>query len=252
MQPRHWFTSGIRFASQWISRRSTRGLPLVDCGMRFTPVTPADVAATPGLDDWRVVLRSAIAEFRCGTFTRAAAFAHEIAIAPDAADHHPDVHLRSPDRARVVLTTFATNGLTTLDLELARTISALAAARGAVAEPAAAQLVEIAVDTMDESRIRPFWTAVLGYRDDGEYLVDPEGIGPAVWFQQMTEPRPGRGRLHIDVDVPHDVALDRIEAALAAGGLLVTDEFARAWWVLADADGNEVCVCTWQDRDPRT
>ena len=36
---------------------------------------------------------------------------------------------------------------------------------------------------------------------------------------------------------------------VAAGGRLVTDEFAPSWWVLADADGNEACVCTWQARD---
>ncbi len=29
-----------------------------------------------------------------------------------------------------------------------------------------------------------------------------------------------------------------------AGGRLVTDEFAPDWWVVADADGNELCVCT--------
>ena len=33
-------------------------------------------------------------------------------------------------------------------------------------------------------------------------------------------------------------------AAIAAGGTLISDEFAPAWWVLADADGNEVCLCT--------
>jgi 4a-hydroxytetrahydrobiopterin dehydratase len=49
--------------------------------------------------------------------------------------------------------------------------------------------------------------------------------------------------------VPHDVAVSRTEAALAAGGHLVTDRYARSWWVLADADGNEACVCTWQDRE---
>jgi 4a-hydroxytetrahydrobiopterin dehydratase len=27
----------------------------------------------------------------------------------------------------------------------------------------------------------------------------------------------------------------------------VSDEFARSWWILADADGNEACVCSWKD-----
>lgn len=41
----------------------------------------------------------------------------------------------------------------------------------------------------------------------------------------------------------------RIAATIAAGGHLVTDEHAPAWWMLADAEGNEVCVSTWMGRD---
>jgi 4a-hydroxytetrahydrobiopterin dehydratase len=41
----------------------------------------------------------------------------------------------------------------------------------------------------------------------------------------------------------------RVAAALAAGGHLVTDQYAPMWWVLADAEGNEVCVATWVGRD---
>jgi 4a-hydroxytetrahydrobiopterin dehydratase len=40
-------------------------------------------------------------------------------------------------------------------------------------------------------------------------------------------------------------------AALGAGGRLVDDSFARSFWVLTDAEGNEACVCTWADRDER-
>ncbi|MEJ7720470.1 MAG: VOC family protein [Ilumatobacteraceae bacterium] len=73
--------------------------------------------------------------------------------------------------------------------------------------------------------------------------------GRPYWFQQMDEPRPQRNRIHIDVTVPHDVAEQRIGDALAAGGTLVSDARANAFWVLADPEGNEACVCTWQDRD---
>ena len=41
---------------------------------------------------------------------------------------------------------------------------------------------------------------------------------------------------------------DRIQAALAAGGTMVNDASARAFWVLADPEGNEACLCTWEDR----
>jgi 4a-hydroxytetrahydrobiopterin dehydratase len=96
---------------------------------------------------------------------------------------------------------------------------------------------------------------VLAYVDEpgrfgpSDGLVDPLGQGPAVWFQRMDAPRPQRNRIHFDVSVPHDEAASRIGAALAAGGTLINDTRAPAFWVLADAEGNEACVTTWQGRD---
>ena len=58
-----------------------------------------------------------------------------------------------------------------------------------------------------------------------------------------------RNRIHLDVDVPPELAQSRIDAALAAGGTLRDAGAAPAFWVLADAEGNEVCICTWQGRD---
>jgi 4a-hydroxytetrahydrobiopterin dehydratase len=117
------------------------------------------------------------------------------------------------------------------------------------------QSVEIAIDALDIPAIRPFWKAVLAYQDEPGHsapddpIVDPVGQLPAVWFQQMTGPRPDRNRIHLDVTVAHDQAEARVAAALAAGGVLVNDDQARAFWVLADAEGNEACVCTWLDRE---
>ena len=83
----------------------------------------------------------------------------------------------------------------------------------------------------------------------GNGLIDPLGQGPAVWFQQMDAPRPQRNRMHVDVSVPHDQAHQRIEATVAAGGTVVSDAEAPAFWVLADPEGNEACITTWQGRD---
>jgi hypothetical protein len=47
----------------------------------------------------------------------------------------------------------------------------------------------------------------------------------------------------------HDIARGRIDAALAAGGRVLSDSAAPAFWILADAEGNEACICTWQGRD---
>ena len=216
--------------------------------MDQTPVSAAEFAALDGLDDWRFVLGAITAEYRAGSFRAAASLVEAVAGAAEAARHHPDVDLRHPDHVRFVLTTHAAGSLTGRDIDMARTISNLAARAGAEASPAMPQAVEVAIDTTDADRIRPFWAAVLGYLDEGGYLVDPRRIGPPFWFQQMDEPRTERSRFHIDISVPHDVAEERVAAAITAGGRLVTDRYARSWWVLADADGNEACISTWQDR----
>jgi 4a-hydroxytetrahydrobiopterin dehydratase len=216
--------------------------------MEYTQLTAPEFDALDGLGDWRYLLGAIHATFQAGSYPAAAQLVVAFADAAERAVHHPDIDIRYPGRVHVVLTTHATGGLTTLDVDLAREYSAIAAAAGAVADAHAAEAIEIALDTTDADAIRPFWAAVLGYREVDGNLVDPRRVGPPMWFQQMDEPRRERGRFHLDITVPHDVAEARTEAALAAGGTLVTDRHARSWWVLADAEGNEACICTWQDR----
>ena len=109
--------------------------------------------------------------------------------------------------------------------------------------------LEIAIDAMDIPAVRPFWAAVLGYDDGhGHDLVDPESIRPSVWFQQMDEPRPQRNRIHFDVWVAPEEAEPRMARAIDAGGRLVSDTEAPSFWVLADPEGNEACICTSAER----
>ncbi len=216
--------------------------------MEYTVVTPGEFAELEGLGDWRFVLGSIHATFSAPSFPGGAGLIGTIAEIAEAHAHHPDVELRYPGRVHVLLTTHATGTLTTSDVDVARAISAAAAEIDATSDPSDTQALEIGIDTMDADRIRPFWAAVLGYRDRSGNLVDPTGNGPAIWFQQMAEPRTQRNRIHIDVSVPHDEARQRVQDALGAGGVMVSDDHAPSWWVLADADGNEACVCTWQDR----
>ncbi|MBA2607778.1 MAG: 4a-hydroxytetrahydrobiopterin dehydratase [Actinobacteria bacterium] len=207
------------------------------------------VSDSEGLADWRVLLSTLQSSFSTGSFAKGVEFAARIAAAADAANHHPDLTITYP-RVHVLLTTHDPKGLTTSDVDLARTISAIAVELGVTAEPTAVTQLEIAIDALDIPAVRPFWEAVLGYKSNNdEDSVDPFGRGPTFWFQQMDAPRPQRNRIHVDVSVPHDVAGKRIAAALAAGGTLVSDAAAPAFWVLADAEGNEACICTWQARD---
>jgi 4a-hydroxytetrahydrobiopterin dehydratase len=220
-----------------------------------TRVSAAEFTAL-GLEDWRVIRSGVEANFSCGSFTEAGRFAADLARLCDERDHHASIDLRYPDLVHVMSTTHFLHTLTDRDVELARAISEIARERGFRSTPKDSMVVEIAIDAMDIGAVLPFWQAVLGYvpehSAEGEQataIMDPEGLGPSVWFQQLDAPRTDRNRIHLDVDVPSDVAEERVAAAIAAGGRLVSDAEAKAFWVLADAEGNEACVCTWQDRD---
>ena len=213
---------------------------------------------------WRYLLGTLAVSVPVPSLARASevAAAAVAASGPDA-DGHLRVDMR-PDRVELSVQTRALSAVIGHDTELAHRIQAAVTGLGLIPAGAASgpsrrpvQMLEMAIDAVDIPAIRPFWKAVLGYVDepgcDGpqDGIVDPAGQLPAVWFQQMDAPRPQRNRVHFDITVAHDEAGPRVSAALAAGGRLVDDSFARSFWVLADAEGNEVCVCTWADRDER-
>jgi 4a-hydroxytetrahydrobiopterin dehydratase len=220
--------------------------------MRST-LTDSAVSELVDQRHWRVVLGRLRATFATGSFTRGLGFLERLAELAEQANHHPDVDLRYAG-LHVSLVSHDAGGLTERDVNLARHISQLADELKIEGQPGAPQALEIAIDALHIPAVRPFWKAVLAYDDgvDGNEvapLADPAGIGPQVWFQQMDAPRPQRNRIHLDVSVPHDVAEQRVAAAIAAGGHLVSEARAPSFWVLADAEGNEACVCTWQARD---
>jgi 4a-hydroxytetrahydrobiopterin dehydratase len=232
---------------------------------------------------WRLVLGELRTEVLTGSLPLAADVAARAASAP-AAEGHLRMDVRA-DRVILSLQTAAAGWVTEQDVELARAISGIvdgmrletvggtggdggdgggggdggtggdSGTSGDGGDGRSVQVIEIRIDALDAAAIRPFWRAVLGYADEPDRrgpwdgLVDPQGQGPAVWFQRMDAPRPQRNRIHFDVSVPHDEAGSRIRAALAAGGTLVDDTHAPAFWVLADTEGNEACVTTWQGRD---
>ena len=211
---------------------------------------------------WRQILSTIVTAVPVASAAQALQVAGvAISVCGAEADEHLRVDIR-PQRVEFTLQTTRLGGITEVDVALARRISEairdleLASAADTVAAAGrSVQALEIAIDAMDISAIRPFWKAVMGSVDEHaggdpeDGLIDHFASGPTIWFQQMDEPRPQRNRIHFDITVPNDVADARMAAALAAGGVLVSDAEARAFWILADAEGNEVCVCTWQDRE---
>ncbi|MEV0894886.1 4a-hydroxytetrahydrobiopterin dehydratase [Promicromonospora sp. AC04] len=216
-------------------------------------ITAAEFTAAEGTDDWRVLHDAALARFTTGSFATGLVLVARIGELAESANHHPDVDLRY---GSVTVRTWSHDigGLSERDLALARAISAAARNVGVAADVSGLREVAIAIDAVVGPAVQAFWQAVLGheaqpYRGGNTAagrLLDRDGRQPMFWFQQTDEHREQRNRIHVDVWVPHDLAEARVAEAVAAGGRLVTDKYAPSWWVLADAEGNEACVCTWQ------
>jgi 4a-hydroxytetrahydrobiopterin dehydratase len=231
-------------------------------GMTDEALSRPDASAAVEAIGWRYLLGTLAASVAVTSLNQGMEVAQAVVAACGGdADAHLRVDVRS-DRVELVLQTKSIGRVTRRDVELAQAVTDAVGARDlAIAAPTSGglarpvQALEIAIDALDIAAIRPFWKAVLAYADepgaDGpqDAIVDPVWQGPAIWFQQMDAPRPQRNRIHFDITVSHDEAQRRIDAALNAGGTLVSDDAARSFWILADVEGNEVCVCTWQDRD---
>jgi 4a-hydroxytetrahydrobiopterin dehydratase len=203
-----------------------------------------------GLDDWRKLATRLHARFETGDFVTGLAFVTAITEAAETMNHHPDITLSYP-RVDITLISYDVDHLTHRDLELARKISAIAAQQGITASPREVTALELALDTADRAAIGPFWAALLTGSTDslhGDDVVDPSGRVPLLWFQSTDAHETPRQRFHLDLWLPHDVADERIAAAVAAGGSVVDDSQAPSFTVLADAEGNRACICTMLER----
>jgi hypothetical protein len=104
---------------------------------------------------------------------------------------------------------------------------------------------EVAIDANDPERLRRFWATALSYVEhttpEGAVdLVDPEGRGPTIWFQQVPEIKTAKNRLHLDVKVSRSQR-DVLVAELSSVGGTVVRTFP-GFTVLADPEGNELCL----------
>jgi 4a-hydroxytetrahydrobiopterin dehydratase len=212
--------------------------------LRYDDVLAAD------LPDWRFFLKRLHARFSTGSFTAGLELVTRITEAAEAAGHHPDVVLTYP-MVELTLVSHDVGAVTSRDVDLARQVSAIAAELGVEAAPTEVQTLELALDVPSAEEVQPFWAAVLGYQptEDDPEVQDPSGINNTLWFQTAPEATGEvQQRFHLDIVVPREVAEERVAAALAAGGTLVSEDRVPAYWVLADAHGNKVCVCTADGR----
>lgn len=207
--------------------------------------------AGEGLDGWAYLLGGLQTRIRTKDFATGLAVVNAIGAVAEEMNHHPDLTLRYT-HIDVRLTSHDEHAVTDRDIRLGRAISAIAAAAGVRLDSSGVSRLELALDTPARESILPFWAAVLATEhlsgpDFGDELRDPADGLPTVWFQASGSEEP-RQRWHLDLWVDPAQVQPRIEAALAAGGTLVSDAEAPSFWVLADPQGNRACLCTWQDR----
>lgn len=101
------------------------------------------------------------------------------------------------------------------------------------------------------------WDAALdawGYRDRRAALVDPDGVGPRLFFQKVPEPKTAKNRVHLDLraaaGAPPEGRSDALEAEctrlLALGARRVrrleADDVDGVCIVMEDPEGNEFCL----------
>lgn len=143
--------------------------------------------------------------------------------------------------------------VTQQDIDLARRISEIAAQQSIAADPRSIAAIELALDTANAATLAPVWSALLtggpeaqGRGTIGDDVRDATSRVPILWFQETDPHGTPRQRFHVDIQVPYDVAEQRIAAAVAAGAIIVDDSKAPSTTVLADPDGNKACVGTFQ------
>ena len=131
--------------------------------------------------------------------------------------------------------------------------------------------VQVTFDCADPNALAGFWNEALGYRYDSpppgfgtweEALdhfgvpeedrnnasasVDPDGVGPRLWFQKVPEGKVVKNRLHLDF-TPDDQQAE-VARVIALGARHVDiGQGEQSWVVLADPEGNEFCILAARD-----
>ena len=219
-----------------------------------------DQIAETNLTEWRKLGQGLHARYLVSDFGAGVRFVAAVGEAGDALGHHPRVTMADGYVDLKLITDNAiyrddegtehvVEWVTQQDVDLARKITEIAADQKVDADPASITAIELALDTAHAATIAPVWAALLtgsteaqGRGTIGDDVRDATGRVPILWFQDTDEHETPRQRFHIDVQVPYDVAEQRI----AAGAVIVDDSRAPSYTVLADQDGNKACVGTMQ------
>lgn len=112
----------------------------------------------------------------------------------------------------------------------------------------------ITVDCRDAYALSEWWKQVIGYRDlpddpneagHVECMIEDPASGHRVLFLEVPDDKATKNRLHFDLIPTDRTRDDEIERVLALGATEVADlrqSDGTGWMVLADPEGNELCI----------
>jgi predicted enzyme related to lactoylglutathione lyase len=109
----------------------------------------------------------------------------------------------------------------------------------------------VAIDCNDPEPLVAFWSEVLGTtvrsREDDWIALEPiPEDGPHLAFQIVPEPKAGKNRLHLDVNVDDlATATQQVETLGATRVRDVVEEDDGRYQVMLDPGGNEFCLVEW-------
>jgi 4a-hydroxytetrahydrobiopterin dehydratase len=194
------------------------------------------------LPGWRHADGALRRSITAADFPTAIAILDAVAVVAEEMDHHPDVDVRWRT-LHIALSTHSAGGVTQLDVELAHRTSRIAVDHGVHTDDAVDHQpkVGICIDCQEPEALLRWWATALRYVERDGNLYDPAGDGPFVWFQPVPEPKTVKNRVHLDLMLPRHEAAARRDLLVAMGGHLLDEQ--ETFWVLADPEGNEVCVC---------
>ena len=217
--------------------------------------------AGAGLTDWRKLAQGLHARYLTDGFAAGARFVAAVAEAGDEVGHHPraavgdrhvDLELVTADaiyRAEDG-TEHVVEWVTQQDVDLARRITDIAAGLGLAADPGSVSEIELGLDTTSSASVAPVWAALLtgdaasqGRGSPSDEVRDATGRVPNLWFDDLAADAAPAQRFHLEVYVAPEVAQQRVDAAVAAGGTIVDDTQAPGLVVLADQEGNRGVIC---------
>ncbi|WP_030300162.1 VOC family protein [Streptomyces katrae] len=111
----------------------------------------------------------------------------------------------------------------------------------------------ITFNALEPYKTAEFWSAVTGFpihpddvEGDDEILLDPGQPGvPGLLFVRVPDAKSVKNRVHLDIQPPTGTRDETVERLIALGAELVDDrrrEDGSGWAVLADPEGNELCI----------